>query len=489
MERTRGSLAAASVRRLRESLTTLHMAPDPKESLQDVCDALSDLLDCNLVVLSLVDDDGMRVVAYSGSADGSPILGRVSELDDWHRMLDDSEKWGDLRFCRDLRPYMEKVVYQHHDDPLLLLGDVDRWGSLNMLIAPMWSTEGDLVGAVTLDCPAGELLPDELMRTVLELFTAQAGMAIYQSRLAVRAAADHLALRLSEERYRLAFDNAPIGIVELNAEAGPLVVSRVNRAVARMFGINTFEVRNAAVDEVFRVIDSEPLGDQLAKLMSDDSRALTIEARLARSDGTEFWGLISAASLPDISGRAGVLCQILDITEARADSLALEQRARHDPLTGLPNRLVVLDRLSDVVDAAGSSGLMGALLFCDLDNFKTINDNQGHLIGDDVLAELAHRLGATIRTQDTAGRFGGDEFVIVSYPVTAGSAKALGDRVSETLSEPMVVGGAVLHVTVSIGIAMITGSVEPAEVLRRADAAMYAVRSRRHRPAFVVDTA
>jgi diguanylate cyclase (GGDEF)-like protein/PAS domain S-box-containing protein len=489
MGRTRSSLAAASVRRLRESLTTLHSAPDPQESLQDVCDALNELLTCYLAVVNLVTDEGMKVAAYSGTADGSSLVGRVSALDRWYRMLDESERWGELRFCRDPRPYIGKAVYEHHDDPLLLTGDEEHWGSLNMLVAPMWSTDGDLVGAVTLDCPAGEPLPDELMQTVLEMFTAQAGIAIYQARLAVRAAADHLALRLSEERYRLAFDNAPIGIAELNADAGPVVVARVNRAVARMFGVNTFDVRNKPIDDVFQVIEGDPIGPQLATLMEDDGRALTIEARLLRADGTDFWGLLRAAPLPDIAGRSGVICQILDITKTHADTLALEQRARHDPLTGLPNRVVVLDRLAEVVQEAGSSGLKGALLFCDLDSFKTVNDEHGHLVGDDVLAELARRLSTVLRTEDIAGRFGGDEFVIVTHPVTAGNAKALGDRVAEALSEPMVFDGTVLRVGVSIGIAVITGSVEPAEVLRRADAAMYAVRSRRHRPTFVVETA
>jgi diguanylate cyclase (GGDEF)-like protein/PAS domain S-box-containing protein len=477
------------VRRLRASLATLHRAPDLLESLQDVCDALSELLDCHLVTLSLVDDEGMRVVAYSGTADGSPVLGQLSNLDDWLRILDKADSWGDLRFCRDPSPYLEKVVREHTDDPDLLRGDDEHWGSLNLLVAPMMSTAGDLVGAVTLDCPPGELLPDELMLTVLELFTAQAGIAIHQARLAERAAADHLALRLGEERYRLAFDNAPIGIVELTARDQTILVSRVNRAVARMFGVNTFEVRSRPVDEVFPVLDGQPLGAQFTMLMGEDARAMTVEARLVRSDGSDFWGLLRAAPLPDISGRVGIICQILDITKSRADNLALERRARHDPLTGLPNRLVVLERLDEVVADAGTSGLMGALLFCDLDNFKIINDEQGHLIGDDVLAELSRRLGSMIGAEDTAGRFGGDEFVIVSYPVTPGSAKALGGRVADALSAPLVVGDLLLQVSVSIGIAVITGSVEPAEVLRRADAAMYAVRSRRHRPTVVVDTA
>jgi diguanylate cyclase (GGDEF)-like protein len=93
-----------------------------------------------------------------------------------------------------------------------------------------------------------------------------------------------------------------------------------------------------------------------------------------------------------------------------------------------------------------------------------------------------------VRKEDTVGRFGGDEFVVVAYPLSLPAAKALADRISDALSQPIVVSGGVLRVQVSIGIAVITGSVEGPEVLRRADSAMYAVRSRRHRPTFVVDT-
>jgi diguanylate cyclase (GGDEF)-like protein/PAS domain S-box-containing protein len=484
-----GSLAADSVRRLRDTLSMLYAAPDARQSLQDVCDAISELLDCRLVVLCLAESDGMEVVAHSGDEDGESILGNRSDLDDWHRMLDESIKWGELRFCRDPRTYIGKQVDESHDDELQLYGDDERWGSLNILVAPLWSPEADLVGAIALDCAAGERLPDELMRTILELFTAQAAVAIHQQRLADSAAADHLALRLSEERYRLSFDNAPIGMAELASTSDGVIVARVNRAASRMLGVSTFWARDKHVDEVFAVVEGESLGDQMAQLLEEDRHELRVEALLRRPDGSKFWGLVQAAPLPDIAGRASILCQVLDISEARASTEALEVQARHDPLTGLPNRSVVLNRLDDVVESAASQGVTGALLFCDLDGFKAINDEQGHLVGDEVLSELSIRLDGVVRKEDTVGRFGGDEFVVVAYPLGLSAAKALADRISDTLSQPIVVDGGVLRVQVSIGIAVITGSVEASEVLRRADSAMYAVRSRRHRPTFVVDTA
>ena len=329
------------------------------------------------------------------------------------------------------------------------------------------------------------------MRTVLELFTGQAAVAIHQQQLAESAEADHLALRLSEERFRLSFDNAPIGMAELADAPEGVTIARVNAAASRMLGVNPFWARDKRVDDVFVVVDGDSLGQLMSNLLHPrHRRELRVEAQLQRPDGSRFWGLVQAAPLPDIAGRASILCQVLDISEARASTKALEVQARHDPLTGLPNRAVVLDRLDDVVESAAGQGTTGALLFCDLDGFKAINDEQGHLVGDEVLSELSNRLDRVVRKEDTVGRFGGDEFVVVAYPLSLPAAKALADRISDALSQPIVVvSGDVLRVQVSIGIAVITGSVEAPEVLRRADSAMYAVRSRRHRPTFVVDTA
>jgi diguanylate cyclase (GGDEF)-like protein/PAS domain S-box-containing protein len=464
-------------------------APDVRQPMQDVCEALFELLDCVLVVLSLVDDEGMVVVAVAGADEGTKLIGQRSDVDEWDRMLADATPWGGLRFVRDPRDYIDKAVYERHSDPVLLLGDDRHWGSVNMLLAPLRSPDGDLLGAISLDGEAGTELPGELMLNVLELFTGQAAVAIHHHRIAETAEADHLALRLSEERFRLAFDNAPIGMAELASKGGEITVARVNRAASRMLGVSTLSARDRPVDEIFVVPDGKPLADQIELLLTGDERELRVEARFERPDGSDFWGMVQAAPLPDIAGRASILCQVLDISEARASTIALERQAHHDPLTGLPNRSVVMDRLSAAVEAAGTQGVTGALLFCDLDGFKQINDEQGHLVGDEVLAELSGRLGAVVRKEDTVGRFGGDEFMVVAYPISLNAAKALADRIADSLSQPVIIDGGVLQVRVSIGIAVITGTVDSAEVLRRADSAMYAVRSRRHRPTFVVATA
>ena len=230
----------------------------------------------------------------------------------------------------------------------------------------------------------------------------------------------------------------------------------------------------------------------MSRLLSDLLRrragALRLEMPFVASDGGEFWGLVEAAAVDLAPGEAGVLCQIVDITQAKAEERELTKLAQHDALTGLPNRLVIMDRLADAVAQAREQKVCGAVLFCDLDNFKAVNDERGHLVGDDALAALALRLHSVVRAQDTAGRYGGDEFVVVGSPMSEQAAQMLAERISESMSAPIEVDGVEFQVGVSIGIAMITPDVDDAaEVLKRADSAMYAVRSHRHRPLYVLD--
>jgi diguanylate cyclase (GGDEF)-like protein len=190
-------------------------------------------------------------------------------------------------------------------------------------------------------------------------------------------------------------------------------------------------------------------------------------------------------------GTLAIAAGLLVHTRERVAALvaSLNEAAETDALTELLNRRGFDKRLEIELERARRYGDEISLVTGDLDNFKQVNDKHGHLVGDDALAAISTRLHQTVRKSDVAGRFGGDEFVVVAFPVTQEEAQSLGERIQAALSEPMVLDGAALRVGVSIGIAMVTGAVEASEVLRRADAAMYAVRSHQRRPSFVVDTA
>ena len=158
---------------------------------------------------------------------------------------------------------------------------------------------------------------------------------------------------------------------------------------------------------------------------------------------------------------------------------AVRAQALHDPLTGLANRTVLLDRLEQAHSRSVRHGGEVAVLFLDLDRFKVVNDSLGHDAGDELLVAVAQRLSSGLRPGDTAARFGGDEFVVLCEDVVGPhEALALAERLSETLVAPFIVGGEQVFVTASVGVAMSNGVAEGAELLRDADAAMYQAKAR-----------
>ena len=153
---------------------------------------------------------------------------------------------------------------------------------------------------------------------------------------------------------------------------------------------------------------------------------------------------------------------------------AAQHRALHDPLTGLPNRVLLLDRLGQACARLRRSGGRLLVMFVDLDRLKGINDTLGHAIGDELIVAIAHRLDQTIRPDDTVARLGGDEFVVVCPDVTDAAARHdLPNRLLEALARPVVLQPATVCVTASIGLVEVVDDTDPADIIRSADAAMY----------------
>jgi diguanylate cyclase (GGDEF)-like protein len=159
----------------------------------------------------------------------------------------------------------------------------------------------------------------------------------------------------------------------------------------------------------------------------------------------------------------------------------------HDALTGLPNRVLFLDRL-DAALAAAAEGAHLAVLFCDLDRFKVVNDTLGHAAGDELLRQVAARLRAAVRPGDTVGRLSGDEFaIILPELVDPDDARGLADRVEGCFTETFRLEGTDVEVGTSVGVAVhVPASGRTAgQLLREADAAMYRHKQRDHRAAHV----
>ena len=178
----------------------------------------------------------------------------------------------------------------------------------------------------------------------------------------------------------------------------------------------------------------------------------------------------------DDAGRLRELSAVgRDMTDRRRVEQAWAHRALHDPLTGLPNRALLLDHLEKALARAGREGTHVALLFFDVDKFKLVNDTRGHDVGDDLLCQIADRIRTVLRPSDTVARLGGDEFVVLFDGVDSEAhAVSVARRVSEVIeATPMAMPSGELSVTISAGVALSHAGTPPTRLMREADAAMY----------------
>jgi diguanylate cyclase (GGDEF)-like protein len=221
------------------------------------------------------------------------------------------------------------------------------------------------------------------------------------------------------------------------------------------------------------------LGDHGLRVLGDAAVHGGAHAAVSLQWALVHAGFVLAASAASVTGWAfteddhrALTRRILALEEQRRAELA--QRALHDPLTGLPNRTLVLERLHQALARRHEPGTDAGVLFLDVDNLKEVNDTWGHLVGDALLVELADRLRQYSREEDTAGRLSGDEFMIVCGRLE-GLPDLLGvqERVRQALNVPVVAAGVPLQLSVSVGGALAQGE-DAATVVARADANMYA---------------
>ncbi|HVU71678.1 MAG TPA: EAL domain-containing protein [Mycobacteriales bacterium] len=200
-----------------------------------------------------------------------------------------------------------------------------------------------------------------------------------------------------------------------------------------------------------------------------------IETVRRRKDGTDIVVQLTVSPMFDGAGAVvGASAIARDVSDRRQLEKELSQLALYDGLTGLPNRTLLHDRLQQAIANADRRRKPLAVLFCDLDHFKRVNDSRGHLIGDELLKVAATRISSAIRSGDTVARFGGDEFVVVAVDTGRVEAEALARRIGAALQEPMIIDGRHHAVTASLGIAVTPPLPADAnDLLRHADAAMY----------------
>jgi diguanylate cyclase (GGDEF)-like protein/PAS domain S-box-containing protein len=256
-------------------------------------------------------------------------------------------------------------------------------------------------------------------------------------------------------------------------------IEYVNPAFERMTGYRLAEIKGR--DPRFMRIEGCDAGEHRrikeALLRKESVHAVL---RNARKNGEVFWNDLRIDPVMNADGEVTHFVAVInDITEARQYERRLHHLAHHDPLTGLANRTLLQDRLEQAIQLAQRNRAVGALAFLDLDNFKHINDNLGHDVGDAVLREIAARLRANMRDVDTVARVGGDEFVLViNGQSTAGQVADLVERIRRSVSAPVEAGGREVVTGASIGVSLFPRDGKTVDkVMRAADAAMYHAKS------------
>ena len=311
-------------------------------------------------------------------------------------------------------------------------------------------------------------------RTALESLSSEVALALESAALT-----EDLYLRRSEERFGSLIQNSSDVITVLDADGTVLYASP---SVLRATGLAPDAVTGGAASSLVHPDDAVRLSRFLDECLKAPLREASVELRYRHTNGS--WRSFEAVgkNLTQDENVAGVLVNARDVTDRKALEERLEHQAFHDELTGLPNRALFLDRLEHALARAhrtgdgspGSAGGLVALLFVDLDGFKTVNDTLGHAAGDGVLVEAARRLGECVRPGDTVARLGGDEFTLLLEDVS-GSDDALpvAERIAGRFEDPYSVGGREVFLTASIGVVAGGPKSLPEELLRASDIAMY----------------
>lgn len=307
------------------------------------------------------------------------------------------------------------------------------------------------------------------------------GVHTFHETLELRTEAHRLkALENSEIKYRKLFEASSDSILLQNA-IGTII--DCNASSTCLFGFSKADLIGHSSDKIFperqpdRRFSAEILAEMRSAALSGNHQRFVLKA--LRADGVIFDVEVSLLCI-EYLGTPCLHVVVHDISERKMAEEKIHNLAFYDALTGLPNRRLLSDRLQQALVSSARNGLVGAILFIDLDNFKTINDTLGHTLGDSLLQQVAARLTSCVREEDTAARIGGDEFVVMLEYLSTDESEAatqiesIGMKILAALSQPYQIASHECRSTCSIGITLFNDRQKSTdELLKQADIAMY----------------
>ena len=296
-------------------------------------------------------------------------------------------------------------------------------------------------------------------------------------RYAIERKALEEALYIEKERAQVTLDSIGDAVISTDVSGR---ITFLNVVAETMTGWPSEEAAGQPMSAVFRIIDASSrnaIPDPMETAVGEDrTMHLPPNCLLVRRDGSEIPIDDAISPIHNRQGRVtGAVIVFRDVSAARAMALEMAHSAEHDFLTGLPNRMLLNDRISQAIALAPRHENQVAVLFLDLDGFKHINDSLGHPVGDELLKSVAERLVGCVRIADTVSRQGGDEFVVLlSEADQWEDAAVVAKRILDAVAEPHSIGTQELHVTTSIGVSVYPDDGHDAETLiKNADTAMY----------------
>jgi len=277
-----------------------------------------------------------------------------------------------------------------------------------------------------------------------------------------------------EAVHRRILDTASVSIFLIDMQGR---VTQANQAMATMFARPLESLIGEEYVALVHPKERDEGHRRMLALLASEVDAVDLDRLYLRADQTEFWGHLTGRQFFDANGnKQGLVGVISDVTAVKAHQTHLEHVAHFDALTGLPNRVLLADRLQQSMAQALRRGQPLAVVFLDLDGFKAINDHHGHDAGDQLLVELSKRMKQALRDSDTLARMGGDEFVAVLVDLNdAADSLQMIDRLLVAAAQPVLVGDQWLRVSASLGVTFYpqTQDVAADHLLRQADQAMY----------------